>query len=905
MLARVRALGFALALLLAARGARADATLAAAEDGSLGAWLVAGPLTAEQCAAVELGGVEARAGARISGRALGAIGSSSGVIDLEKELGAGNRAGPCALAVAVVEAERALDTWLLISADGGSDLALDGRPVWSMPRKRLRGGSWDPVRLELGAGRHVLVLRLRHPGEHWAFAARLLDAERLLPPAGVAWRLPGLDERARKKLAERLVDARLAPGLDARGARPRLALDFAGGALRDVALDVKVELGGRRLDLGRVPVGARAVHRFEARLPRLAPAKTERVRARIGVGPATLERALALSPRAAELLARARRVAESLKPSERWLDATALRATVLWRAGQLERAGGGARPSAARLERSIRRLEALLDAIEAGRDPLRQPGIVRLARTSALDGEPEPLTVHVPASYASDPERKAALAVVLHGYNGTGPSVLGAFLDADPNASAPRLDGFVLAPGAYGNAFYRGPGEHEVHSAIDWALSAYPIDPLRVSITGVSMGGTGSAFVALRRADRFSAASPLCGYHSYFVRRDTSKRPIRDWEKARMHHWSPASWADNGRNLPLFVAHGTKDWPLENSRVLIDRYRELGYSVSDEWPDTGHSVWEKTWDGARMWPWLSRQRRDPEPARVTLKTDALGTGRQAWVTITRLSQPGSMGSVDARVEGPRRVVVVTERVDAFELARPTRLAKDAAIDVVVHGTSLAFQPGELLALRREANGWTRGTRRPARGEKRAGVEGPIRAVFDGPLLFVWGSRDPRTARANREVAEAFARTRHGPGIHYRVLSDAELDAASEKSHALFLVGTERDHRLLGELARFSIRADGATLHVGPKTFARPGTGAMFVHPNPRHPDRSVVVVTGVDAAGIWRALSLPQLLPDFVVYDDNLSPAASEQILGADARVLGAGFFDHAWQLPATIGDRP
>ena len=35
-----------------------------------------------------------------------------------------------------------------------------------------------------------------------------------------------------------------------------------------------------------------------------------------------------------------------------------------------------------------------------------------------------------------------------------------------------------------------------------------------------SVLGTGSAFVALRHPDRFSAASPLCGYHSYFVRRD-------------------------------------------------------------------------------------------------------------------------------------------------------------------------------------------------------------------------------------------------------------------------------------------------------------------------------------------------------------------------------------------------
>jgi hypothetical protein len=80
-------------------------------------------------------------------------------------------------------------------------------------------------------------------------------------------------------------------------------------------------------------------------------------------------------------------------------------------------------------------------------------------------------------------------------------------------------------------------------------------------------------------------------------------------------------------------------------------------------------------------------------------------------------------------------------------------------------------------------------------------------------------------------------------------------------------------------------------------------GAIFVRPNPRHPDRYVVVVTAPRAAGIWRALSLPQMLPDFVVYDDELAPAAAEVVLGRDAKVVAAGFFDDAWKLPKELRD--
>jgi hypothetical protein len=153
------------------------------------------------------------------------------------------------------------------------------------------------------------------------------------------------------------------------------------------------------------------------------------------------------------------------------------------------------------------------------------------------------------------------------------------------------------------------------------------------------------------------------------------------------------------------------------------------------------------------------------------------------------------------------------------------------------------------------------------------------------------------------VAEALAR-RHGPDVHYRVLADRELGDTTESRHAVIAVGTPRDHLLLGRVAKdLALRVESNAIVVGSERHAEPGTGAIFVQPNPRHPDRYLVVVTGVDAAGIWRALSLPQLLPDFLVYGAGLAPAAGEVVLGRDARVLAGGFFDADWHLPASFHD--
>jgi predicted esterase len=475
--------------------------------------------------------------------------------------------------------------------------------------------------------------------------------------------------------------------------------------------------------------------------------------------------------------------------------------------------------------------------------------------------------------------------------------VLQAFLDRRSDAAHEAVDGFVIAPDAHGNAFYRGPGEAEVMATLDWALATYPIDPARVSVTGVSMGGTGTTHLAFRYADRFSAAAPLCGYHSFFIRRDTQGKSLAPWENFQMHHWSPVSWAERGRHLPLYVAHGTRDFPLENSRVLIRRYRELGYDVSEEWPDIGHAVWEKTYAKARLWSWLSQKTRPAAPERVTLTTDSLRHGSLYWARVTGLRTPGARAQLDVRREGRARLVASTSGVTALELQPPGRQA-DAPLTLEIDGQRLDFAPGAPVAAHHADGGWRPGRAPAAAGTKRAGLEGPIRDVFLGKVVFVWGSLEPSTRAANREVAEVLARGRHGVRLRYPVVADRDLSASLDEDHALFLVGTAFDHLLLRQIApRLPIAAEGDALRVGQRRLQGKELGALFIHPDPRKPTRYVVVLTAPSVPGIYRALSLPELLPDYVVYDSRLAPATGQQVLGA-ASVVYAGHFGWDWSLP-------
>lgn len=868
--------------------AAADVALIPAADGQLGAWLVKGPLPKTRA-------IEQADRASVHDR-YRVVHARDGAIDLDRALAAGQKAGATALLGGTLELEHDLDGVLLASIDGAARLLVDGRQVWEKTARSLRGGGWDTIPLTLPRGSHSLLLWLEHPGTWWALELRLLDARRLLPPTGARLVLAGTTDSDGERLTRALVGVRLEPGAGPEGFTPRLAVTFPRGAplAAPVPIRARVSAGGvhHELSLGQLPLGPAGVVPFEATLPRLDPAalgSAPSLEVELRLGALTQKLTAALSVTAPPLLARADQARAGLAARrEPLVDVASVAATLESEADAVARAAPGAEA----------RLGELLAELDAGRDPLGRPGLVTFARRALVDGEPDPTLLHIPARYVPKGDQRFPLVVVLHGLNGTPRSIMEAFLDS--KARTPSVDGFVLAPHAHGNAFYRGPGELEVMAAVKWALDTYPIDPARVSISGVSMGGTGTGHLGLWYADRFSAAAPLCGYHSYFVRRDTKGRPLRPWETERMHHWSPASFAERGRNLPLWVAHGTKDFPLENSRVLVDWYRALGYAMTDEWPDTGHDVWTKAYAGARLFPWLARARLDPGKAHVTVKTDSLRFGKLHWVAVQALSTPGKAGTLDADASvSPVRVK--TDGIDAFELERGPRLPKSGAVQIEVDGALLSFADGEPVRAKKHAGGWAKGAAEP-RG-KRAGLEGPIRDVFLEPLVFSFGTGDPRTTRANREVATALSR-RHGPEVGYRVVADTELDEATLKNHSVVAVGTRRDHALLTQIAaKLPIRDDGTALVAGPHRFASPGTGAIFIHPNPAAPTRYVVVVTAVDAAGIWRALSLPQLLPDFLIYDDHLGPAAAEIVLGRDARALAGGFFGWDWQLPAEIAD--
>jgi predicted peptidase len=121
----------------------------------------------------------------------------------------------------------------------------------------------------------------------------------------------------------------------------------------------------------------------------------------------------------------------------------------------------------------------------------------------------------------------------------------------------------------------------------DALAKEFRIDPKRLYLTGLSMGGFGTWDILSRHPDRFAAAIPICGGG----RED-----------------SAASFA----KTPIWVFHGAVDpeVEVELSRKMVAALRKAGGKPGyTEYPDVGHESWIPTYHNPDVLDWLFAQKK--------------------------------------------------------------------------------------------------------------------------------------------------------------------------------------------------------------------------------------------------------------------------------------------------------
>lgn len=122
---------------------------------------------------------------------------------------------------------------------------------------------------------------------------------------------------------------------------------------------------------------------------------------------------------------------------------------------------------------------------------------------------------------------------------------------------------------------------------LDEAISAYPIDPNRVYLTGLSMGGYGTWNLAAAAPHRFAALAPVCGGGNPMAARKL-------------------------KNLPVWAFHGARDnvVPLRESELMVSALKTYGGNVKlTVYPEAEHDSWTQTYNNPQLYEWFLQHRR--------------------------------------------------------------------------------------------------------------------------------------------------------------------------------------------------------------------------------------------------------------------------------------------------------
>lgn len=199
--------------------------------------------------------------------------------------------------------------------------------------------------------------------------------------------------------------------------------------------------------------------------------------------------------------------------------------------------------------------------------------------------------LYLPKGY-NDSNKAYPLILFLHGAGERGDSITD--LDKVLVNGIPqyinKTDDFpfiVVMPQCPTNAYW--PMEvHHLNHLLDEVIANYRIDQDRVYLTGLSMGGYGTWYMAFAYLERFAAIAPVCG------------AGIR-------------SSAQRLSNIPIWVFHGDKDpiVPVEESDFLVRAIKEQGGAVKyTRYEGMGHGSWVPAYDNPELYEWFLSHKRN-------------------------------------------------------------------------------------------------------------------------------------------------------------------------------------------------------------------------------------------------------------------------------------------------------
>jgi predicted peptidase len=140
---------------------------------------------------------------------------------------------------------------------------------------------------------------------------------------------------------------------------------------------------------------------------------------------------------------------------------------------------------------------------------------------------------------------------------------------------------------------------------VDEVTRKYRVDPARLYLTGLSMGGYATWQLGVSHPEKFAAIAPVCGGG------DNLGILLAEPRRAKLL-----------KRLPIWAFHGAKDRlvKLGESERMVDAFRQIGNQPRlTVYPDAEHDSWTETYANPALYDWFLKHRNPSHPASGRLR----------------------------------------------------------------------------------------------------------------------------------------------------------------------------------------------------------------------------------------------------------------------------------------------
>lgn len=196
--------------------------------------------------------------------------------------------------------------------------------------------------------------------------------------------------------------------------------------------------------------------------------------------------------------------------------------------------------------------------------------------------------LHLPDSYDATSQVRWPLIMFFHGSDERGSNLELIKKHGIPNIAEQRPDFPFIAvspqcPSTANWVSYAEP----VYALLNELIKTLAVDVNHIYLTGLSMGGNGTWYLASKYPERFAAIAPICGFG--FPRDGFPQRVC------------------TLKDVPVWTFHGAQDpiVPIAATEQLVQTLKACGGNVRFTiYPDAAHDSWTATYNNPALYSWL-------------------------------------------------------------------------------------------------------------------------------------------------------------------------------------------------------------------------------------------------------------------------------------------------------------